>query len=71
MKAPNLLSVGERTMIRGYSQGWVQFKYPALINGSCASLIIFDVQALLPVWYRAMERGNDPLGQRSTTLNVF
>ena len=70
-ESPNLISVGERTMLKGFIHVWCSKKYPCFLSHGSRYIIIFDVDNLTPIWSPDMETSRELLGTFSFWDNIF
>ena len=68
---PELISLGERCMVHGFTFIWVKHKFPCMISATGLYIIIFDIQGLLPVWGHQLETEGSELGTFEFLRNQF
>ena len=69
--ADPLISVGERCMFSGYNFIWVSECQPCMISPGGRYIVIFEVDANVPVWSPQFEKGDEFLGTFSFLDNLF
>ena len=68
---PRLLSMGERCIFNAFSFCWVRQRYPCYILDEAGLIVIFDVDAMCPIWCPAMETSDKFFGTFEMMLNAF
>ena len=70
--SPELISMGERCMLQGFTHVWVSKKYPCFISPGSRYIVIFDLDGVLPIWSPAMDtQRTEYLGSWHFWKNAF
>ena len=69
--SPRLLSMGERCVHNDFSFLWLRQRYPCFILDKLGQIVIFDIDALCPIWCPEMETSEKFFGTFDLMHNIF
>ena len=69
--SPNLMSLGSRCMLKGFTHVWVNRLFPCFLSHGCRYIVILDLEGVLPVWSQDLEEGTEMFGTFEFWNNTF
>ena len=69
--SPSLISVGQRVMEAGMSFFWLAGKQPCMITADYRYIVIFEINANVPVYAPCFEKFNAFLGTFTVMDNAY